>query len=502
MSRMIGVTKLGARLTMVLLLAVTPVIVGYTWWSAQRSTEAYITHLKAGTRTASMGLAPLMENDLRRNEQTEVRDVLDRMNTNWTLAALLGSDGGLVYAPAGFPSGMRLSGRQIEEAAASGSTEFERWIGKRYWFCRVVRLDIAAGAKSTYLFIARDWTSISEDLKERALVSAMATLLVVGVIATIIHYLVRRYVSVPLAELSRKVMRFSNDADFERNLGGDELKLLTQEFRRLDTQLMNARAELITRHKRELDLERQLQRAERLATIGTLASGLAHEIGTPMAVIRGRAEHLLHGQPEPAKIGAGLQIIISQIDRVSRIVRMLLDYAREHESLRVNCDVRSVIDRALGLMEAEASRRGITIKIDLGDEAILTECDADQLQQVFINLTMNALDAMTPEAGILEVKARLEKENGPGQVAKITFLDSGPGVALENRARVFDPFFTTKEPGKGTGMGLAVSQSIVRDHEGEIALETGPAGTRFTISMPVARSGAGPHADAITESSR
>lgn len=472
-----------------LLLAVTPVIVGYTWWSAQLSTKAYITHLKVGIRTAGMGLAPLMENELRRNEWAEARDVLDRMSTNWTLAALLGADGRLVYGPAGFPSRMRPSGGQIEHAAASGSTEFEQWIAKRYWFCRLIRLDIAGHSKPTYLLIARDWTSISEDLKERALVSAIAALLVVGVIATIIHYVVRRYVSVPLAELSRRAMRFSNDADFERSLSGDELKLLTQEFRRLDKQLMNARADLMTRHKRELDLERQLQRAQRLATIGTLASGLAHEIGTPMAVIRGRAEHLLHGQPEPAKIGEGLQIIISQIDRVSRIVRMLLDYAREHESLQVNCDVRSVIDHALGLMEAEAKRRGITIKMDLGDEAILTECDADQLQQVFINLTMNALDAMTPEAGTLEVQARLEKEDGAAPVAKITFLDSGPGVALENRERVFDPFFTTKEPGKGTGMGLAVSQSIVRDHDGEIALETGPAGTRFTISMPIARSG-------------
>jgi two-component system NtrC family sensor kinase len=495
---MIGVVKLGARLTMVLLLAVTPVIVGYAWWSVQRSSKAYITDLKGELRTAGMGLAPAMENDLRGNEWAEVRNVLDRMSTDSTSAALLSSDDRLWYAPAGFPGGLLPSDGQIKLAALSGSIEFERWVANRYWFCRLIKLDVVAPSKPVYLLLTQDWTNISEDLQGRDLVSVMAALVVVGVIATIIPYLVRRYVSDPLGELSRKVMRFSKDGEFERDLAGDELKLLSQEFRRLDEQLTNARADLMTRHKRELTLERQLQRAERLATIGTLASGLAHEIGTPMGVIRGRAEYLLHGQPEPAMTRKGLQIIISQIDRVSRIVRMLLDYARECESLRVNCDVRSVIERALNLMENEAKRRGITIKMDLGDVPILTECDADQLQQVFINLTMNALDAM-PEAGSLEVRARLEQGNGIAPIARITFKDTGPGVPPENRARVFDPFFTTKDVGKGTGMGLAVSQSIVRDHDGEITLETGPTGTSFTISMPIALSAAGPHAAATME---
>src|SRR6202035_1024951 len=137
-----------------------------------------------------------------------------------------------------------------------------------------------------------------------------------------------------------------------------------------------------------------------------------------------------------------------------------------------------------------------TIRTDLGDHPVFMECDADQLQQVFINLTMNALDAMTPEGGSLEVRARLERRSGIAPLAKITFEDTGPGVPPENRARVFDPFFSTKDVGKGTGMRLAVSQSIIRDHDGEIALETGPAGTRFTISMPITSSQACPHAAA------
>jgi signal transduction histidine kinase len=483
---MIGVVKLGTRLAAVLLFAVTPVILGYTWWSVQRSTNAYITDLKGELRTAGLGLAPAMENDLRGNEWIQVHDVLDRMSTDSTLAALINPDGRLWYAPAGFPGGLLPSEKLIERASARGSAEFEQWVAERYWFCRVIRLDVATPSRPAFLLVAQDWTNINQDLRERAVVSVVVALLVVAAIATIIPIVVRRYVSRPLAELSRKVMRFSNDGELDRSVSGDELKLLTEEFRRLDQQLTNAQADLMKRHKQGLALERQLQRAERLATIGTLASGLAHEIGTPMGVIRGRAEYLLHGQPEPAATtNQGLQIIIDQIDRISRIVRMLLDYARERESLRVNCDVRSVIEHALSLMETEAKRREITVRADLGDQPMLIECDADQLQQVFINLAMNAFDAMTPAAGNLMVRAAVDHENGVKPLIKITFEDTGPGVPLENLARVFDPFFTTKEPGKGTGMGLAVSQSIIRDHDGEIVLETGSVGARFTISMPI-----------------
>src|SRR5258708_311133 len=146
-SCMMGVVKLGGRLTIVLLLAVSPVILGYTWWSVQRSTGAYITDLKRELRTAGLGLTPAMENALRRNEWADVRDVLDRMSTDSTLAALLGADGRVWYGSAGFPSKLVPGSGQIELAKAIGSVEFEGWIGKRYWFYRLVRLDVVPHTK-------------------------------------------------------------------------------------------------------------------------------------------------------------------------------------------------------------------------------------------------------------------------------------------------------------------------------------------------------------------
>ena len=475
--------KVGTRLTLVLLLALTPVLVSYMYWSVRRSGIVYVHDLKRDIRATTRSLGPALENDLLLKEWAEVEDVLRRMTDDTTRVALLHRDGSLWLTPDRATS--ELVGKLLRTKPGDGA-EFEAWIGETNWFCRVVPLkdrESHEGNTFAYLLVAQDWTDIREDLKERTAISALAAFAVVGVIVALIPLLVRRYVSSPLAELSRRVTRFSDDEQRDRHSPTNEVSLLTEEFRRLDDQLTVARRDLLAKHRRELELERRLQHAERLATVGTLASGLAHEIGTPMGVIRGRAEQLLHREPNPAKARHGLEIIVSQIDRVSRIVRMLLDYWRSRESHRAVCDLRQIVNHAMSLMETEATRRQVTVSAELGDQPLLAECDAGQLQQVFVNLEMNALDAMTPQGGTLKIRAE-SGANGKGGELKIVFEDTGHGVSPLNAGRVFDPFFTTKETGGGTGMGLAVSQSIIRDHSGEITFESGPGGSKFLVAVP------------------
>jgi signal transduction histidine kinase len=477
--------KVGTRLTLVLLLALTPVLAGYMYWTVHRSSRVYVNDLKRDIRATSRTLTPALENDLLQKEWNEVDDVLRRVSDDRTAVALLSNDGSL------WRTSDSLSPALVEKAQRSrlpsaDSVEFELRSGDKDWFCRVVPLKDRQGhgAKTfAYLLVAQDWTDIREDLRARTTVSALAALTVIGVIVALIPLLVRRYVSSPLAELSRRVTRFSDDGLRERHAATDEVSLLTEEFRRLDNQLNVARQDLLAKHRRELELERSLQHAERLVTVGTLASGLAHEIGTPMGVIRGRAEHLLRSEPNPAKARRGLEIIVSQIDRVSRIVRMLLDYGRSRESHRAVCDLRQIVSHATSLMETEAARRKIKVNAELGEKPLLAECDAGQLQQVFVNLQMNALDAMTPQGGTLNIRTQWRGIEDTDQV-KIVFEDTGPGVSPLNASRVFDPFFTTKETDNGTGMGLAVSQSIIRDHGGEITFESGPGGSKFFVTVP------------------
>jgi signal transduction histidine kinase len=476
--------KVGTRLTLALLLALTPVLTGYMYWTVHRSRLVYVNDLKRDIRATSRSLAPAMENDILQHEWDEVADLLRRMTDDGTEVALLKKDGTLWRAAA--PADSDLAQQMIESrVSAKDQKEFETRIDETDWFCEVVPLRDRSGNIFGHLLVAQDWTDIREDLRERTVMSALAALLVIGVVVTLIPLLVQRYVSNPLAKLSRKVTRFSDDELRDRRSPADEVSLLTEEFRKLDDQLNVARTDLLTKHRRELELERSLQHAERLATVGTLASGLAHEIGTPMGVIRGRAEHLMHSELASEKARKGLEIIVNQIDRVSRIVRMLLDYGRSRESHRAICDVRQILAHAMSLMETEAERRQVKVIADLGDKPLLAECDAGQLQQVFVNLEMNALDAMTPQGGILRIHAESGSNGDLGRL-KLAFEDTGHGVAPQDADRVFDPFFTTKEPGFGTGMGLAVSQSIIRDHEGEISLDSGPEGSRFLVSIPTA----------------
>jgi signal transduction histidine kinase len=472
--------KVGTRLTLVLLLALTPVLVSYMYWTVRRSSIVYVHDLKRDIRATTRSLAPALENDLLQKEWNEVDDVLRRMTDDTTRVALLNQDGTLwktsdkaTAEPVG----------QLLRTKPNDNGEFEVWIDETNWFCRVVPLKNHERNTFAYLLVAQDWTDIRQDLKERTAISALAAFAVIGVIVVLIPLLVRRYVSSPLAQLSSRVTRFSDDEQRDRHSPSNEVSLLTEEFRRLDDQLTVARRDLLAKHRRELELERRLQHAERLATVGTLASGLAHEIGTPMGVIRGRAEHLLHSEPNPDKARRGLEIIVTQIDRVSRIVRMLLDYGRSRESRRAVCDLRQIVNHALSLMETEAARRHVKVRAELGDQPLLAECDAGQLQQVFVNLEMNALDAMTPQGGMLRIRAE-SGANGKGRELKIVFEDTGHGVSPLNATRVFDPFFTTKETGRGTGMGLAVSQSIIRDHSGEITFESGPRGSKFLVAVP------------------
>ena len=473
--------RIGTRLTIVLMLCVMPVIAAYTYWTVAQS-NVYVNELKQSARAISSGLAPSIDEELVAQEFEKIGDAFRKMDAEGTRSAILRKDGTLWYSLPDFPAELVDAARV--QLAQHQPAEFGPTSGAKNWFCELVPMKGQGGEVIGYLLEVQDWTKVARDNRARSIASIVVALVLLGLIATVIPLTVNRYVSRPLADLSAKVMKFSaKDSDRE----GSEVELLSEEFRRLDQQLNRARIDLEDRHRRELELERELQRADRLATIGALASGLAHEIGTPMGVIRVRAESLQNDETTSADSRVKLGIIVRQIDRIARIVRMLLDYARKSESHKAVCDLRTIAERAMTLLEPEAARRGVRTVARLGENPLMVNCDADQLEQVFVNLIMNALDAMNRNGGTLRVTANSEKINN-GARATLAFEDTGAGVAPEHEDRLFTPFFTTKEPGKGTGMGLAVSQSIVREHDGEITFSTNASGSRFVVAIPMASS--------------
>jgi two-component system, sporulation sensor kinase E len=227
-------------------------------------------------------------------------------------------------------------------------------------------------------------------------------------------------------------------------------------------------------------LEERLRKTERLAELGTLASGMAHEIGTPMNVILGRAESLMRRTQEDAT-KKGLETIIAQVERITKIMNQLLTFARRRPSQPRPVDLRRIAEDTIEVLEERLARHSIKVERAYEEALPPVLADADHMSQVLLNLFLNAVHAM-PDGGLL----RIALKGTPGSVT-MSLSDTGHGIPQEHISKIFDPFFSTKETGKGTGLGLTVVHGIVQEHGGTIGVESEPGrGTTFTLTLPIA----------------
>ncbi len=227
-------------------------------------------------------------------------------------------------------------------------------------------------------------------------------------------------------------------------------------------------------------LREQLRRTERIAELGTLASGMAHEIGTPMNVILGRAEYLMDRVTEEP-IKKGLQTIITQVERITKVMNQLLSFARRKAPERRPLDLRRVMEDSTEIFHERLARNQIHVEMALTDSCPLVLADADQMSQVVINLIMNAVHAM-PDGGTLRVGLAPAQ-----QMVGLTIADTGHGMPKELVKKIFEPFFTTKEFGQGTGLGLTVVKGIIEEHQGSIIVESEEGkGTTIKVLLPLA----------------
>jgi len=234
------------------------------------------------------------------------------------------------------------------------------------------------------------------------------------------------------------------------------------------------------------DKERQaiFFQAEKLAAVGRMAAGLAHEINNPLGNIVGYAKLLLKDQEIVGNRREKLEIIAEQARKGSEIVRGLLDFSRQSRGDKLPVSVNQILANVVRLLAPEAERTGIRLKADYG-ELPLVRADPKQLEQVFCNLLENALQAVGDSGNIQAITSL----TGTDQVT-VTVRDDGPGIQPEQRGRIFDPFFTTKPAGEGTGLGLSICLGIVKDHGGVIEVESEPGrGTAFVVNLPALEAG-------------
>jgi PAS domain S-box-containing protein len=234
----------------------------------------------------------------------------------------------------------------------------------------------------------------------------------------------------------------------------------------------------------QLRLDRQLGRSEKLAVVGSLAAGLAHEIGTPLNVISATAEYLLlDGEGRSAD---SLRAIVAETERISGLVRELLSFARGARAGKVPVRLSTAADRALSLLHFTLGKRGVEVCRELPPDLPDVLADPDGLHQVLLNLLMNASSAVAP-GGRIGLRASAEPPASAGAPGAVVFEvhDDGPGVPPELRERIFDPFFTTRPD--GTGLGLAVCARIVSEHGGDLRVGQGPlGGASFVVQLPAA----------------
>jgi len=232
-------------------------------------------------------------------------------------------------------------------------------------------------------------------------------------------------------------------------------------------------------------LERQLIHTQKMESIGTLAAGIAHEVGNPLASISALVQVAQRVTTDPF-VNEKLGLVKSQVTRISKIIRDLVDFSRPSNYELALTDINKVIHEAVEITKVGTKAKDIIFETDLTKDAPMLPLIADQTQQVFVNILLNAVDAIAEKKRTGKLDKISVKSESDGDEVTLTFTDTGPGIKEEHINKVFEPFFTTKKEGKGTGLGLWVSYGIVKSFQGDIKIKSKlNEGTTFIIKLPI-----------------
>lgn len=265
--------------------------------------------------------------------------------------------------------------------------------------------------------------------------------------------------------------------------GRDEVGRLGRAFNRMVASLRAARLDLDAQHEATRALERRLRHAQRLALVGQLAANVAHQVGSPLNVVIGRARYALQQGGQSERDARHLQEILVGGEQISRVIEQLLSQARKARGAPQEVDLADLARHTLRFIEVECERLGVAAQIKI-DATPSVRGSRDELEQVLLNLCVNALQAQ-PHGGSLVVTVDERRDTRGAMRASLIVEDAGPGVPEELREQVLEPFFTTKGPDEGTGLGLAICDELVRRQGGSIVIESSQlGGARFVITLP------------------
>lgn len=491
MKRKIGM-KISTRLILNLTVVVSVVLIVASLLLLSQRENSLRAAAEDDVRTHAGTLRIALEENYTSNHVLDAQRLINRLRENTGIySVLLFNLAGNVELAShpDIPEEIRYLKEARQVIATGEKVEIERQLGGEDVFSIIVPLKVnnrPVGALEIAQPISYVQAEITRMRAEIVLMAILQCAAIFLVVLAVTNYSLKRPIQALLGgaaamgrgELSHRVV-------IPR--GGGELAGLAENFNRMADSLAKQRLQAQREAEERLALERKLRHSERLAAVGHLAAGVAHEMGAPLQVIDGRAKQLMnHALTPDEPHQRNLTIIRNQAERITNIVRNLLNLARTYELRRRPVNLPKLMSETLELVQPNADRDGVIVEKSCNGLCQI-EADPNLLQQVFLNILSNAIQSM-PQGGKLLVKC-LELTRNERAFTSVGISDTGPGIPPEHLGNIFDPFFTTKEVGHGTGLGLAVSARIVEEHGGWIeAANNAEGGATFTVFLPVADS--------------
>ena len=323
------------------------------------------------------------------------------------------------------------------------------------------------GGRTGFVHVVMDRTSIDEKINRQTHI-LIINILTEGVLGVLMAYIAGSYLTRPMRSLvigAQEIGKGNFGYKIEPGSTGDEIQILSDAFNQMSHSL-----------KEKEKLEKQLLQSDKLATIGQLAAGVAHEINNPLGNISLYTQMLLKKTGDE-NTKEKLTLINDETNRAAQIVKGLLDFARQSELKLTHIDINKEIEKVLSIMAPQLKEIKVITEFDPVPHIL---ADSSQIQQVIMNLLKNSIQSITKK-GVIMIKTATKND-----YVEIDISDNGCGIPEEDLNKIFDPFFTTKEMGKGTGLGLSISYGIIKRHNGSIEVKSDIGkGTIFTIKLPV-----------------
>ncbi len=484
--------KISTRLIIILTLSVNTVMLIATFLILRQTEATLMTAAKDEIRAHAATLRIALEENYASGRSLDAQRLINRLSENANIygAILFNAEGTievvsnrLIAGEINYPGEVKLALQQKQ------SIEVFRQINNQDVFSVIAPLqngNTVVGA----IEIAQQISFIRAQLVRERRNIAVTAISLSGIILLVASLVLHFNLTRPVQSLLNGAIAVGK-GDLSHRVAvarsGGELTRLATEFNHMAAQLATQRTALAHETEERLSLERKLRHSERLAVVGRLAAGVAHEIGAPLQVIDGRAKQLLERHDVPLETRQrNLTIIRTQTERITRIVRQMLNLSRPYNLKRKRINLCELLTEVIESIEISAAHNDVKIEIACASDYFVI-IDAGLMLQALLNICQNAIQAM-PQGGQLKIEClpdMTSKHGAAGVVIKIS--DTGPGILPEHLEHIFDPFFTTKEVGQGTGLGLPVASRIIEEHGSQLEVSSNSAGGAvFLLCLPLA----------------